>query len=85
MNKIDCSKIVLGACFSEPVYFDDGKNMFLSAGHPAKNYHLAAIKRWNVPYLLSDGKLLEVSKEVKQDDSFGHIEGCDELEELEEL
>ena len=34
--KLDCSKITLGVRYSAPVFFDDGQNMFLAAGHPAK-------------------------------------------------
>ena len=62
-RKIDCSTIQLGVCFSAPVYFDDGENMFLSQGNPAKKYHLEALKRWDIPFLLTDGYVLS-EKEV---------------------
>lgn len=62
-RKIDCSTIELGTCFSSPVYFDDGENMFLSAKNPAKKYHLDALKRWDIPFLLTDGYILS-DKEI---------------------
>lgn len=37
MEKIDVNRIRIGVCFSEPVYFEDGKNMFLAAGKTAKD------------------------------------------------
>ena len=38
MRKIQCSDIHEGICFSEPVYFEDGKNMFLPAGKQVRLY-----------------------------------------------
>ncbi len=58
-EKIDCSKITIGVRFTAPVYFDDGVNMFLAEGHSAKQYHVAALKRWNIPFLLTDGRIIE--------------------------
>lgn len=56
LAKLDINRIRLGVCFSEPVYFEDGKNMFLAAGKTAKAYHVAALKQWKIPYLLTNGK-----------------------------
>jgi len=53
--KIDCSEIKLGMRFSSPVFFDDGKNMFLAEGRTVKPYHVAALKRWSIPFLLTYG------------------------------
>lgn len=61
MKQLSIESIVPGICFSEPVYFEDGKNMFLAAGVAAKPYHLKALKQWNIPYLLTRGT--EVSPE----------------------
>ena len=58
-EKIDCNQISIGVRFSAPVFFDDGINMFLAEGHSAKQYHVAALKRWNIPYLLTEGHKLE--------------------------
>ena len=85
LAKLDISKIRLGVCFSEPVYFEDGKNMFLAAGKTAKAYHVAALKQWKIPYLLTNGK------EINPYD-YGPSKGSDSAEksdadvsEIEEL
>ncbi len=57
-NRIECDKIVEGVMFTQPVYFDDGKNMFLASRSPAKKYHITSLKRWNIPYLLTSGKIV---------------------------
>ena len=74
LNKIDVSSISEGVVFSAPVFFDDGENMFLSANNPAKHYHVMALKRWNIPYLLSSGH--QIASSVSNDD------GIEELEAL---
>ncbi|MBP5156929.1 MAG: hypothetical protein ILP18_03545 [Treponema sp.] len=33
--------------------------MFLAAGCPAKKYHLDALKRWEIPFLWTDGSEVE--------------------------
>ncbi len=55
MEKLDVKKIRVGIRFSEPVFFDDGKNMFLPAKKPAKPFHVAALQQWKIPYLLTSG------------------------------
>jgi hypothetical protein len=63
--------------FSAPVFFDDGTNMFLAEGKAAKAYHVAALKRWNIPFLLTYGHEITDSDEQAQP--------VEELEPLEEL
>ncbi len=65
-SKLDCNKITEGIRFTQPVFFDDGKNMFLAAGCPAKKYHINALKRWNIPFLWTDGVVLK-SDEITKD------------------
>ena len=62
MTKIDCSQIEEGVRFTKPVFFDDMQNMFLCANRPAKKYHVVALKRWEIPYLYTEGKRLAPSK-----------------------
>ena len=45
MSRIAVESIKLGTCYSEPVYFEDGKNMFLPSNHPAEEYHLTVLRR----------------------------------------
>ena len=66
-TKLECSKIREGIRFSKPVFFNDGKNMFLAAGCPAKKYHLEALRRWEIPYLWTDGTEVEDMPELPAD------------------
>lgn len=58
MEKINSEMIELGMKFSEPVYFDDGQNMFLPEKKPVRKFHLDTLKRWNIPYVVTDGRLM---------------------------
>ncbi len=83
-TKIPCSEIELGVRYSAPVFFDDGVNMFLAERKTAKKYHIDALKRWNIPFLLSYGhKIDENSSDTVE--NFDDIEEVEELEELEDI
>lgn len=84
-NKIDCSTIKVGIMFNEPVFFHDGKNMFLGANKRAKPYHVAALKRWNIPYLLTSGKPLSEAQILALDNEIEDLEEFEDAEPLEEL
>lgn len=57
-NRINSSDIQIGMAFTAPVFFDDGKNMFLAEKKPVKQYHVNALKRWSIPFLLTYGTLI---------------------------
>ena len=78
MDRIEISSIKPGIRFSKPVFFDDGKNMFIESGISIKPYHLAALTKWHIPYLLSDGRIMTENEKVQEE-----IDELD-LEELEE-
>lgn len=78
-NRINAQDIKIGMRFSAPVFFDDGENMFLAEEKSIKNYHIVAINRWGVRYLLSYGHLLDENSSAKKE------EYDYELEELEEI
>jgi len=80
--KLTQNDIKEGTRFSAPVFFDDGKNMFLAAGKPAKPYHLAALKNWNVPFLLTVGHVLSQAEIETQTNA--HLEDVDELEPIDD-
>lgn len=80
--KVNVKDIKEGMRFSAPVFFEDGKNMFLAEGKTIKTYHVAAIKRWNIPYLLTFGH--EITLNSKNESSLG-LDEVEELEPLEEL
>ncbi|WP_296019684.1 phosphohydrolase [uncultured Treponema sp.] len=79
--KIPCSEIQLGVRFSAPVFFDDGKNMFLAERKTAKQYHIDALKRWKIPYLLSFGHKID-SENLTLDENFDDVAEVEELEEI---
>lgn len=81
MKRIEVSQIKIGTCFSEPVFFEDGQNMFLSDNKRATQVHLDVIKNWNVPYLLTEGEEIPEPR-VKTEKK---TENPDDLEELEEI
>lgn len=93
IQKLDCSRIKVGVVFSEPVYFDDGQNMFLAKNSPAKAYHVAALKRWKIPFLLTAGYEVKQENQNKNEKIYSKTENSvsndfgDEglLEELEEI
>jgi hypothetical protein len=68
-----------GVRYSAPVFFDDGVNMFLAAGKAAKAYHIKALKRWNIPFLITYGHIVESY------DDFQDVEELEDLEPLEEV
>ncbi|MCR5605515.1 MAG: hypothetical protein K6F69_01690 [Treponema sp.] len=97
LRKIDCKDLRLGMRYSAPVFFEDGKNMFLAPGKEVKPYHLFAIKRWNINFLITTGDVLpddSVSAKSYDDPlvkNYGNLDALDEeddvsdLEELEEV
>lgn len=91
MRKIQCSDIHEGICFSEPVYFEDGKNMFLPAGKQAKPFHIAALNQWKIPYLLTCGKEIDpkdynpTTFEDQVNKLKNNLDDIEEIEELEDL
>ena len=58
MQKVNCSDIKLGMRFTMPVFFDDGKNMFLARKHTVKKYHVNALQKWDIPFLLTAGEIM---------------------------
>ncbi|MBQ0039113.1 MAG: phosphohydrolase [Treponema sp.] len=86
---IHCSLITPGVRFSAPVFFEDGKNMFLGENRPAKPFHISALKRWNIPFLVTEGHVLSDDDPVIDDDveELEPLEDDDiaDVEELEEI
>ncbi len=78
-TKIDCKELKLGMRFSAPVFFDDGENMFLGEEKSVKNYHINAIQRWGIEYLLTYGQLVSDGKDVEPES----IYLLDDVEEIE--
>ncbi len=84
MERIDISSIKPGIRFSKPVFFDDGKYMFIESGISIKPYHLAALSKWRIPFLLSDGHILAENEEIDED-SEQLLEDLDSVEEIQDV
>lgn len=97
-SKISCNSIKEGMRFSAPVFFDDGKNMFLAEKKAVKPYHIAALINWHIPFLLSYGRPLSDEEcaryaaieaggapysALQQDDDIGELEELGELEPVD--
>lgn len=86
MERIEISTIRPGLRFSKPVFFDDEKYMFIEAGIHVKPYHVAALTKWRIPFLLSDGHVLAEGEPVPDEPEFiDSVETLDSLEEVEEV
>ena len=83
MQKINREALKEGMCFSAPVFFDDGVNMFLAEKKPLTKFHLNVLSRWNVLFVMTYGK--DMSSSAPADDASESVEELEELEELEEV
>ena len=84
-TRIESNQMEIGMRFSAPVFFEDGENMFLAEGKTAKQYHINALKRWNIPYLVTYGRILLESELIFDENGDVFIEELEEVEELESL
>lgn len=80
-RRIEASDLVLGTRFSEPLFFDDGINMFLATNHPLRQHHLDSLYRWNIPHVVTAGYELLFPLEDFQSDVF-RAEDIPELESV---
>ncbi len=89
LRKIKPSDLQLNMIFSAPVFFEDGKQMFLAKGKTVKAYHLFALKRWKIPFLLTEGHSIEQGEgsNIEQMAGFDkkRLEAVDDVEEIEPL
>lgn len=94
MQKVECADIKPGMRFTMPVFFDDGKNMFLARKHSVKKYHINALTRWSIPYLLTAGEVMkeedavqdkEIARMAKRGTMAAEADDAEELDEVEEL
>lgn len=58
LNRFLPAELREGMRFSAPVFFDDGENMFLPENTRIRKRHLAALERWEIPFVLSWGRPL---------------------------
>lgn len=87
LRKIKPEEIKLNTCYSAPVFFDDGKNMFLAPRKLVKQYHINSLKRWEIPFLMTAGQELDADKALNSSNSGNFMDSGDyeEVVELEEF
>ena len=83
LKKIKTADLKIGVRFSAPVFFDDGKNMFLLRGMALSENELDTLKRWKVQYVVTAGDPVPEGETL--DDEIAELDELDEVEELEDL
>ena len=82
LKKIKTADLKIGVRFSAPVFFDDGKNMFLLRGMALSENELDTLKRWKVQYVVTAGDPVPEGETL--DDEIAELDEIDEIEELED-
>jgi len=77
---IKTEQLKLDMRFSKDVFFDDGQCLLLAAGNPIGNRELRALKQWKIPFVVTEGKLLEKHEDIELetletlDEDLGEVE-----------
>ena len=66
LRRIKVEDLKEGMIFSEPLFFDDGKNRVLGKMHPVSQRELSVLKQWKVPFVMTAGKSVQKSEEVAE-------------------
>lgn len=66
LRRIKVEDLKEGMMFSEPLFFDDGKNRVLGKGHPVSQRELSVLKQWKVPFVMTAGKIIKKDEEVAE-------------------
>jgi len=66
LRRIKVEDLKEGMIFSEPLFFDDGKNKVLGKGYPVSERELSVLKQWKVPFVMTAGKSIKKSAEVAE-------------------
>ena len=77
LRRIKVEDLKEGMMFSEPLFFDDGKNKVLGKGHPVSQRELSVLKQWKVPFVMTAGKIQKNEKAAEP------VEELDALSEEE--
>jgi len=64
LRRIKVEDLKEGMLFSEPLFFDDGKNRVLGKMHPVSQRELTVLQQWKVPFVMTAGKSVKKTKEV---------------------
>lgn len=66
LRRIKVEDLKEGMIFSEPLFFDDGKNKVLGKMHPVSQRELSVLKQWKVPFVMTAGKSVKKSEEAAE-------------------
>lgn len=66
LRRIKVEDFKEGMIFSEPLFFDDGKNRVLGKMHPVSQRELSVLKQWKVPFVMTAGKSVKKSEEAAE-------------------
>ena len=66
LRRIKVEDLQEGMIFSEPLFFDDGKNRVLGKMHPVSQRELSVLKKWQVPFVMTAGKPVKTDAEVSE-------------------
>lgn len=64
LRRIRIEDLKEGMLFSEPLFFDDGKNRVLGKMHPVTQRELTVLKQWKVPFVMTAGKAVQNDEEL---------------------
>ena len=64
LRRIKVEDLKEGMLFSEPLFFDDGKNRVLGKMHPVSQREFTVLQQWKVPFVMTAGKSVKKTKEV---------------------
>ena len=59
--------------------------MFLGANRPVKPFHMLALKRWPIPFLVTEGKIIDSSVSGENASAEGAEEEIEELESIDDF
>ena len=66
LRRIKVEDLQEGMIFSEPLFFDDGKNRVLGKMHPVSQRELSVLKKWHVPFVMTAGKQVKHDAEITE-------------------
>ena len=82
MKHIKVEELKKGIRFSKDVFFEDGQCLLLAAGNPLGDRELRALKTWQIPFVVTEGDLLNEEESV-EDDSLEPLE--EDFPEVEDI
>lgn len=77
LKRIKVGDLKEGMMFSEPLLFDDGKNRVLGKMSPVSQRELKVLADWNVPFVLTAGKIVKKTPEESRGKTENKAEAAD--------